>query len=125
MANEITALEQQSQPGGAVRIGLFFIYPISAPAQVGGSNVVPTPYTVGGLPAVPPIADAVITQPEKDSLDAGTSAFEGASFTDQTGLLTGAQMLARAQEVYTARKTAFDTEYVARYKFAGDRGDAI
>ena len=127
MANEITALEQRVLPNGGHVLGLFFIYPIPVPAQVGGVNVVPTPYT-NPIPTDPPLipatVDAVITQPERDAFDTGDAAFAVVSFGDPTGAMTPAQMFVRAQEIYAASKAEFDVTYAARYQFTGQRGDA-
>ncbi len=124
MANEITVLEQ-----GANRSAqLFFIYPIASPAQVGGSNMVPTPATGqdnlgNSVSVLPDIAERVLTPPEKASLDAGTSVWEIVTFRPAVGL-TGAQLITEARRVYAANKSAFDTRYLRRFGRAGQRFNA-
>ena len=67
MANEITALE-----GSGSNYTLFFLITIGTPKQVGGINVVPTPANDGAQDLLPGVAAAVITQAERDALNAGT-----------------------------------------------------
>ena len=112
MANEIVALEEQNG-----EIGALFLIPITTPKQVGGVNVVPTPSA--GLPA---IAAAVLTQGEKDALDAGTSLFVTRSFLRQG--IAGAALLAKVQADYALAAAAENAAYNARYALAGNRYNA-
>lgn len=112
MAQEIVALEEN---GG--EISALFLIPITTPKQVGGVNVIPTPSA--GLPA---IAAAVLTQGEKDALDAGTSLFEIRSFRRQG--ISGAALLAKVQAVYALAAAEANAAYNTRYALAGSRYDA-
>ncbi len=116
MANEILVLEGNGERDYA----LLFLYPIAAPAQVtppGGSatNVVPTPSSL-----LPSVAVPLLSTPEKAALDAGTAAFEVVNFTAAEGL-SGAELIARAQDLYTRRAQAAAARYEARYRYIGTR----
>ena len=113
MANEITALEQHG-----INLSLLFLYPIASPKQVGGVNVVPTPSS-----DMPSLASLAITQPEKDSLDAGDAAWETHDLRIVVGATAG-QLLAAAQSLYAEKKAAFLAAYAARLVWAGTRVNA-
>jgi hypothetical protein len=120
MANEITILEGN----GSFRFGLFLIFPIASPQQVGGANVVPTPATNDdGTSALPPMADTVLAAAEKAALDAGTAAYRVIQFRkDPT--LTGAQLLALVRQKYAEEEADFSRWYSQTYLHAGQRLDA-
>ena len=123
MANEITALE-----GSRDNYTLFFLVPIATPIQVGGSNVIPTPADAGVDDLLPPVAAAVITQAERDALNAGTSMWVTRSFriVDEAGLrLTNLQLQTRARELYAVAKVEELAAYNDRYEFSGIRIDEV
>ena len=124
MANEITAIE-----GSGRNYTLLFIASIPSPIQVGGSNVVPTPANENGNPANPstlgPIAEAIVTQPEKDALNAGTAIYgtQNLNVYADGVKLTNQQLAARARAIYAAWKAQALADYAARYEFSGIRID--
>lgn len=120
MANEITVLEIDGR-----RAQLLFLFPIPAPAQVGGVNIVPTPATgPAGEDLLPGHATKILATAEKNDLDAGTLAFEVIGFVIGSGL-TGQQLLARARAIYASRKAEFDSDYADRYSRLGQRFNAV
>lgn len=124
MADEILALENSGD-----RQNVLFLFPIAVPVLIGGSNVVPTPATgldeLGNpINLLPDVADAVLTAPEKAELDAGTLAYAVTSFRPPSGV-TGAQILAKVQARYMIMLDDFNTDYDARYEFAGQRFNAV
>lgn len=130
MANEITVIGRVPRTG---KYRLFFRYDLTAPVQVGGTNVVPTPATQrpsadNPTPtagdALPPVVQAALTAQEFADLDAGDAAFEIVTFHPDEGL-TNPQLLARARQVYAARKAAYEAEYALRYQNAGLRFDEV
>lgn len=116
MANEITVLE--SYDGGS-NYNVLFIYPIATPVQIGNVNVIPTPST--SLPSG--AATQVLTNTEKNALDAGTTAFEVVQF-QKDGTATPAQMLTRVKEIYGIKKTNYLAAYDAKYKVQLNGGTA-
>ena len=113
MTNEITALEGT----GNRRYQLLLLFPIVSPVQVAGANVVPNPSE-----NLPEMAQTILAQGEKDTLDAGTAGFKTISFTADPSL-SNPELVIRAREIYQAQKITFDVEYAERYKFAGVRID--
>lgn len=117
MANEIT-----SGPGdGKGNYPLLFIFPIATPIEWNGTaaNVIPTPSA-----NLPIWAVDIVTQTEKDSLDAGTSMFYVYS-PFRTDGLTGPQMVAQAQALYAQVMTKALAKYENIYKYPGNRIDAV
>ena len=114
MANEIVALERD---GGRYRLA--FLYPIASPVKVGGSNVVPTPWPDTDPPDA--ILDRVLTQGEKDALNAGTALVHFQ--TTREGGKTGASLLAHTRAIYAKLAPVVAARYAARYEHAGKRFD--
>lgn len=114
MANEIIVMEQDGQG----TFLLCFLYTITTPKQIAGTNIVVTPSS-----QLPAIAAAVTSAGEKTALDNGTGAFEITSFRRDPAL-SGAELLAKVQAVYALRKAEFDARYSAQYEFAGNRYNA-
>jgi hypothetical protein len=110
MANEILVLEGRGNRAYEV----CFLYPIGAPVQVNGANVVPTPAPTEGL-----IAQA-LAPAEVSALAAGTLAYEVIEFRKDEGL-TNQQLLARVREMYGIGLTRFTAAYAERYAHAGAR----
>jgi hypothetical protein len=120
MADEILVLERSNE-----RQSVFFLFPIAAPVQVSGANVVPTPATDElGANVLPAIAEAVLTAQEKTDLDAGTLAYATTSFRPPPGA-TGGDILAKVQARYAVMLAEFNSDYAARYEFAGGRFNAV
>lgn len=113
MAAEIKALDGN----GAGEYRVLFLYPIAAPKQVGGSNVVPTPAPTEGV-----IAD-LLSAGEVNALNTGTSAYEVINY-GPSPTKTGAELVAELQTLYVDRKAAFDADYASRYKYIGTEVDA-
>lgn len=115
MANEIT-----SGPGDTDgNYPLLFIIPIPTPKVWNsgineGQNVVPTPSST-----LPDWGVDILAQAEKDSLDAGTSLFMVYIF--RTNGLTGPQMIAKAQLLYTQESAKALADYAKIYKYPGNR----
>ena len=105
MANEITVL---SGNGRGV-FDVLFLYTITTPKQVGGVNVIETPSST-----LPKFAPEILTQAEKDALDAGTTAFDVIQFQKQSGL-TGAQQSAQLKEIFASAEARFNDDYNLRY----------
>ena len=118
MANEILALEKRG-----ARQHVLFLFPVAAPIQIGGVNVVPTPATRDAVSVLPPIAETIFTAQEKTDLDNGDLVFESISFRPVDGM-TGPQVLAKVQALYATRLARFNATYADRYGFAGNRYDA-
>lgn len=125
MANEITVVGESKRDQSRL-VRLLFLYPIESPHQVGAQNVVPTPSS--GLPSVG--GSTFVSQAEADALDAGAMAFEVVTYAvrpsdERDGKLTNAQHLARAREIYAAKKAewlaGYDNTYGGRI---GARFDA-
>ena len=113
--NEITIIQRDERRS----MSALFLYPISAPKAVGGSNVVVSPSA-----DLPELVAGVLTAAEKAALDSGDMAFEVVSFQVEAGM-TNAQRIARLRAIYASRKADFDTDYTRRYQFAGTRLDAV
>ena len=113
MAAEIKALEGSAD--GLYNVA--FLYPIAAPVQVDGSNVVPTPAPTEG-----PLA-AILSVGEAGALNGGTAAYEVVQYGPAPEK-TGAQMAAELRALYAERKAAFDAGYARRYKYIGTEIDA-
>jgi len=117
MANEITVVGVRGR-----QVQLLMLFPIATPAQDAQSVAyVPTPSA--GLPAK---AAEVLTQPEKDALDDGTSYFKTIEFDAPEGA-TPAQILAAAQAKYATWLAQFPDKYAAETEFydrLGARFDA-
>lgn len=114
MANEITVGERTARNA----MTLLFTFPIAAPKQVAGENVVVSPSA--GLPTN---VAGVISQAEKDAMDAGTLAFETISFQYDPEM-SGPELLARARQIYASRLQAFSARYTARFQHTGSRFNA-
>jgi hypothetical protein len=111
MANEITVLDGDSQR----EYRLLFLYPIAAPAQVGGSNIVVTPSAT-----LPDYASSILTTQEKADLDGGTKAFEVITFRKDVGL-TGPQLAAAARAKYATRRAEYLADYAVWFAHIGTR----
>jgi hypothetical protein len=111
MANEITVLEGD----GEKSYTLLFLFPVAAPVQVAGANVVPTPSS-----ALPEMAAAILTSGEKAALDAGTSMFSVVPFSPASGL-TNPQLQTRVKAIYAEQQTEKNRWYQQAYKYAGTR----
>lgn len=105
MANEMTVLSGN----GRGIYDVLFIFTIAAPKQIAGVNIVETPSST-----LPKYAPEILTQAEKDALDAGTTAFDVIQFQKQSGL-TGAQLTAQLREIFLAAETQFNADYNARH----------
>ena len=120
MANEITVLESQEVQDGGLVTSLLMLFAIPTPIQIGGTNVVPTPATSGGDSNLPALADVILSQAEKDALDAGTSMFHITVFKRNVSLSDPAQAtIVRA--IYATQKIEASRRYSLRYDRAGTR----
>lgn len=120
MANEITA--GPSNRSGD--IALLFLYKSGISARTytdkdgATQTVIPTPSS--GLPEW---AGNLVSDTEKQSLDAGTSAFEKGVLRQTTGM-SGADLATQSKVQYDAMKAAFLTLYDVRFhQFYGTRID--
>jgi hypothetical protein len=119
MADEILVLEGD---GNGTRYELLMLFPISTPKQVGGQNVIPTPVERDDANvALYPFT--LLTQAERDALDAGTSYYVRRQFGKIPGL-TNPQLVALAQAMYASIADEIETAYVNRYAHIGVRIDA-
>lgn len=114
MPDEITCLVGD----GGNRYPLLFLIPIETPKQIAGANVVPTPSS--GLDST---AAAILSQAEKDELDAGTLAFRVVTMGKDASL-SAAELAAAVQERYAEAKQKFDEWYAAAYRHVGLRVNA-
>lgn len=120
MANEIVVLERRRGGHGEKDILKFlFLFPIVTPIQVNGANVVPTP-----APDPASLEGLVMTAGERGGLDAGTMAYVVDDFAMAAGM-SGAQVEARLQQIYTSRLADYQARYVERYQFLGNRFNAV
>ncbi len=119
MANEIIVMER-----GNGRYSFYFLYPISVAnrIEIGGTG------TTGQFPVLTPTSglpdevNLVLTQAEKDAIDAG----ESVCLSKQIAILDGstdAEVLAAAQGVYQANAAEALTDYTRRFKYIGRRFD--
>lgn len=114
MAGEIIVLDGN----GRDEYNIALLFPIAAPEQVSGANVVPTPAPEAGS-----LLAQCLTTLEKDALNAGTLAYEIISF-QKAAAATALELTARVQEIYTQRRGTFNAWYANRYQFVGTRRDA-
>ena len=115
MANEITALERDGN--GNLSVLLFYPIPVALRAQVGGTNVVPTPSA-----DLPDLAATVLDAAEKTQLDAGEAMFHVVRVGMDEGK-TVAQTLADVRDKYASLEQKLKDAYVQRYEFVGQRFD--
>jgi hypothetical protein len=111
MANEITVLDGDANK----EYRLLFLFPITSPAQVAGSNVVVTPSA-----ELPPFAGQILTTQEKADLDGGSLAFEVLTFRKSSDL-SSPELAAMARAKYATRKSAYLAEYAVRFAHLGVR----
>lgn len=111
MANEICVLESP-EPN---RYTVVYLFPITTPVQVGGTNIIPTP--TSGLP---PLGVQALTTIEKAGLDAGTLAFEIDTVTREAGQ-TPAQLQLEVQTRYAVALARFNGDYARQYQRSGLR----
>lgn len=114
MANEITALDGD----GANRFRLLLLFPIAAPVEVGGSNVVQQPSA-----ELPPLALAAIDGAEVTAIDDGTLGWRIIDFV-KPPTLTNPQLIVEAQRIHAAQKLDHDAIYAQKYRHAGQRFNA-
>ncbi len=120
MTNEILIMEGN----GSFRFSVLFLFPIVSPAQVGGSNVIPTPATnPDATTALPFVADRELSPVEKAALDAGTLAFKVVPFRkDPT--LSPAQLTVQVRQLYADELATFNRTYIQTWLHAGLRRNA-
>lgn len=119
MANEIIVLERNGQ-----QQQFAFYYPIPAEnrIEIGGES------TTGQYPVLSPTSGMsatlllVLTQPEKDALDAGEAAVVLRSYDIAVGT-PPAQVLTYARQMYLAEAPALLAEYLRKFEFVGLRYD--
>jgi hypothetical protein len=108
MANEIKVLERNGD-----NIRLLFLYPISQPATIAGSNIVETPSA--GLDS---LALQTLDATEITSLDDGTALYRLVDFRVSEGMTTQ-QMADRARQIYNVQQSVEQAAYLNRYEFVG------
>ena len=119
MANEIIVLERGN---GRYSFDLLYAIPVNDRIEIGGSG------TTGQLVVMTPSSDLaaetalVLTQAEKDALDAGEQVCISKYIAIPEGS-TDAEVLALAQGVYAANAAAALDDYRRRYKYIGRRFD--
>lgn len=109
MANEISVLTE------IPKLTALFLYPIAVPKIVGNQNVIVTPSS-----DLPTLAAALLTIPEKLSLDNGTSAFEVVQITRASQLSTP-NLDIRLRSIYSQKKNTFGSNYSANFNRSGRR----
>ena len=117
MANEIIVMERGN---GAFSMYFLYAIPANARIEIGGTG------TTGQYPVLTPsdglpiAVQLVLTQAEKDSLDAGESVAKQLSLNIPDGY-SDAQVLAAAQQTYSGNAPIALEEYTHRYKYIGRR----
>lgn len=114
MADEILVLEGDRRE----RYRILMLFPIAAPAQAGGSNVVPSPSADLDVEVA-----TLLTPAEVAALDGGTTAYRLVTMRKQSGL-TGAQLATELRRIYATQLADFNAEYGVRYAHVGTRVDA-
>jgi hypothetical protein len=109
MANEILVLEGD----GDKSYSLLFLFPISVPIQVNGTNVGPSPSS-----RLPERAGSILTTQQKAALDNGTSMFVLANFNPATGL-SNTQLSNRIRAIYVEQLIEWTRWYQQTYKYVG------
>lgn len=120
MADEILVLEGDDDGS---HYELLMLFPIAAPVQAGGTNVVPTPVPKDDDGLTPAYPFTLLTPTERAALDAGTLAYRLQRFGKVPGL-TNPQLIELARSIYAAQATALAAAYAARYAHIGTRIDA-
>lgn len=120
MANEIVELTRETTEDGVVRVRALFLYPLSPPIQIDGTNVVLT-----HSDQLPPLVLGynLVTQQEKAALDAGAGFFLLEWFEQSPGE-TLIQLLNRVRAHYTMRGEEFETRWRSALENAGTRYNA-
>ena len=119
MANEIIALEKN---GNTQTFAFLYAIPPEQRIEIGGVG------TTGQYPVMSPtlgidtVLLLVLTQAEKDALDAGEAVIRNKSFAIPPGS-TDAQVLGWAQQVYANETAPALAEYQERYQYIGRRFD--
>ena len=119
MANEIIALERSN---GSQSFAFLYLIPESERIEIGGAGSglgypVPTPAPEAGS-----VLCSVLSQVEKDALDAGEAVMLSKTLAIPAGT-TDAQFLVLVRQVYAANAAKALATYQNRYKFIGRRFD--
>lgn len=125
MANELLGIESRSGAAGSLIHTIMFLYTISSPITVNGTNVVPTPTTIDGASVLPDIVSDhnLLTAGEITALDSGTMAYELTNITQNEGT-TNAELLAAAQAKHAIMQANYIVDYNIKYSLSGIRRDA-
>jgi hypothetical protein len=126
MANELLGIEsREGSTTGALVHTIMFLYTISSPITVNGTNVIPTPTTLDGSSTLPRIVNDhnLLTAGEVTALDSGTMAYELTVITQNPGT-SNAELLAAAQAKHAIMESNFLANYNIIYGISGIRRDA-
>jgi len=115
MAGEVLILTTELAPDDVEVYTVLFVYPINPVVQVNSITVVPTPSS-----RLPAIIDEyqLMSQPQKDVFDLGNFAYEVVSISRHKGE-NQADMMAKLQKQWEARKDAYLAALRARYQRTG------
>ena len=119
MANEIIALERV---GGSISYAYLIPIPAEKLVEIGGDGTTGLHPVYSASADAPEFAQAVLTQPEKDALDLGTSALIVQTL-EVGDAMTNGELLALAREHYTRVAQEALAAYEVRYAFVGLRFD--
>lgn len=116
MADEIVILERRKgSPGYRDTVSFLFLFPITTPIQVNGSNIVTTP-----APDITSLEGMVLTAGERTALNNGTMAYETSDFVRDAGM-SAVEAANALKSIYASRYATFLNDYAARYQFTGTR----
>jgi hypothetical protein len=119
VANEIIVMERGN---GAYSFYFFYAIPVASRIEVGGTGTTGQYPVLTPTSGLPDAVNLVLTQGEKDALDAGEAVLLAKNIAIPDGS-NDAEVLALARGVYAANAATALADYTRRFKYIGRRFD--